>query len=109
MVENVGGNVSQLLLDREDCLATIGYSGGVAVIGTHGALTPIVESKHWPRVARSTDGRCLATTEGKVLNLFDGTGRRGAVVEFSRTISDAAFTEEHIVVAAGKLVILPLA
>jgi len=106
---NVGGNVSQLLLDREDSLAAIGHSGGVTVIGAHGALSTIVESKHWPRVARSTDGRCLVTIEGKVLNLFDGTGRRGAVVEFSRTISDAAFTAEHIVIAAGKLVILPLA
>lgn len=106
---NVGGNVSQLLLDHEDNLAAIGHSGGVAVVGAHGALTSIVESKHWPRVARSSDGRCLVATEDKVLNIFDGTGHRATVVEFSRTISDAAVTAEHIVIAAGKLVTLPLA
>ncbi len=103
---NAGGNVSQLVLDHEDRLLAIGHSGGIAVTGAHGSLTTVVESRRWPRVVRSADGRWFVTTEGKVLSLLDGTGRPHAVVELSRSISDAAITAEHIVVAAGKLVFL---
>src|SRR5690606_8147901 len=39
---NVGGNVSQLVLDREDRLAAIGHSGGISVIGARGDVSTIV-------------------------------------------------------------------
>lgn len=101
---NVGGNVSQLVLDHEDRLAAIGHSGGIAVVGARGDVSTIVESKHWPRVVRSPDGRSFATIEGKLMNLFAGGARSSTVVEFSRSIVDAAFTAEHLVVAAGKVI-----
>jgi hypothetical protein len=100
----VGGNTSQLITDDADRLVAVAHSGGAALARGDGKLIQVRDLSGWQRLVRSPDGNMTIAIEGKSLRLLDRNGELMSVVEFSRSVSEAAFIGSKVVVAAGKLV-----
>jgi tetratricopeptide (TPR) repeat protein len=100
----VGHNTWQLLTDEDGKLVALRHSKGVSVALEDGTFANVVEWTSKQGVARSPDGRMILVTEDRLLRVLDAAGRAFAVVEFSKSITEAGFVGPRIVVGAGKLV-----